>query len=145
MADYISDVDGTIADVQHRRHLVQTKPSNWHAFRAAAAQDTPCVPVIKTLQALFAQGNRIVLCSGRVEDERDLTERWMLQHKVWYHKLYMRPNGDYRADDIVKSELLDQILADGFQPIMAFDDRQRVVDMWRRRGIVCAQVAEENF
>ena len=26
-----------------------------------------------------------------------------------------------------------------------FEDRKRVVDMWRRRGIVCAQVAEGDF
>jgi hypothetical protein len=27
----------------------------------------------------------------------------------------------------------------------AFDDRQRVVDMWRRNGITCFQVAPGDF
>ncbi len=47
--------------------------------------------------------------------------------------------------DIVKAELLDQIVADGFSPVMAFDDRNQVVEMWRARGIPCAQVAPGDF
>ena len=35
--------------------------------------------------------------------------------------------------------------ADGFNPTMAFDDRQQVVDMWRERGLTVAQVAEGDF
>jgi hypothetical protein len=57
----------------------------------------------------------------------------------------MRRRGDKRADFIVKGELLDKIIADGWQPIMAFDDRNQVVQMWRARGIPCAQVAEGDF
>ena len=62
-----------------------------------------------------------------------------------YERLYMRAEQDYRADDIVKSEILDQIIADGFQPDMVFDDRNRVCDMWRERGIRCLQVAPGDF
>ena len=57
----------------------------------------------------------------------------------------MRAEGDYRADDVVKGELLDRILADGYHPELVFDDRTRVVNMWRARGIMCAQVAEGDF
>jgi hypothetical protein len=45
----------------------------------------------------------------------------------------------------VKRELLARIRSDGFDPAVAIDDRQRVVQMWRREGLVCAQVAEGNF
>ena len=51
----------------------------------------------------------------------------------------------HRADDILKIELLDQIRADGFSPIMAFDDRDRVVAAWRAAGVPCAQVAPGDF
>jgi hypothetical protein len=57
----------------------------------------------------------------------------------------MRRVGDRRPDYIVKAELLDQILRDGFSPSMAFDDRDQVVAMWRERGVPCAQVAPGNF
>jgi hypothetical protein len=57
----------------------------------------------------------------------------------------MRKKGDYRDDAVVKIELLQQIRADGFNPLIAFDDRNRVVDAWRANGIICAQVAPGDF
>lgn len=60
-------------------------------------------------------------------------------------RLRMRRAGDHRPDDIVKREILDQMRADGWRPVMAFDDRARVVKMWREAGIPCAQVAEGDF
>ena len=64
---------------------------------------------------------------------------------IWSQDLYMRASGDYRADTIVKAELLDQIIAAGWSPIMAFEDRASVVTMWRERGIPCCQVAPGDF
>lgn len=37
------------------------------------------------------------------------------------------------------------IVSHGYEPIMAFDDRDRVVKMWRDAGIPCAQVAPGDF
>ena len=59
--------------------------------------------------------------------------------------LYMRADGDFRSDDIIKAELLAKVRADGYEPIMAFDDRNQVVRMWRANGVPCAQVAEGDF
>jgi hypothetical protein len=41
--------------------------------------------------------------------------------------------------------MLTQIKADGWLPIMAFDDRARVVKMWRDNGVPCCQVAPGDF
>jgi hypothetical protein len=57
----------------------------------------------------------------------------------------MRPARDYRSDDIVKGEILDHMLADGFNPTMAIDDRQQVVDMFRSRGLRVLQCARGDF
>ncbi len=59
--------------------------------------------------------------------------------------LYMRKAGDHRDDDKLKIEMLARVRADGFDPIMAFDDRNRVVKAWREAGIPCAQVADGDF
>lgn len=148
--DVIFDLDGTLADLTHRRHFVATKPKNWKAFFAGVERDAVIEPIAMVAR-FFAQANRVVICSGRPDDLRDKTESW-LHENVWgSHKwlrhsgLYMRAAGDHRADDIVKEELLDRIISDGFRPQLAFDDRDRVVKMWRRRGIRCAQVDEGNF
>jgi hypothetical protein len=60
----------------------------------------------------------------------------------------MRKADDFRGDDIVKREILDEIFADwGRKPDMVFDDRPRVVRMWREEGIFVFNVyqGEEDF
>ena len=145
MKCYIFDIDGTIADCSHRLHYIHPRPAkDWRAFFAACADDKPIEHMIVLMRALMLHW-RVLLVSGRSDECREATKDWLFRHGVPYDSLYMRKAGDHRDDDILKSEMLDQILADGYRPIMAFDDRDRVVAMWRKRGIPCAQVAEGNF
>ena len=143
--DIVFDIDGTLANIDHRRHHVAVKPKNWPAFQAAAHLDTTHEAVAILARSLATLAHRIILCSGRGEQERPVTEVWLKKHQISYQRLYMRTEKDYRADDVIKQELLAQMRADGYDPWLAFDDRDRVVAMWRRNGIVCAQVAEGNF
>lgn len=142
---YLFDIDGTLADCSHRIHHIQDGKKDWDAFFGACHADVPIKHMIDLALILFDAGNNIVFVSGRSDQCRAATEKWLRAHDFPPVRLYMRKAGDHRADDIVKGELLDQILADGFQPVMAFDDRDRVVKMWRTRGIPCAQVAEGDF
>ena len=48
-------------------------------------------------------------------------------------------------DYVFKAQLLKRILSDGFELILAFDDRNSVVAMWRKLGVPCAQVAKGDF
>jgi hypothetical protein len=57
----------------------------------------------------------------------------------------MRPLNDRRDDSIIKTEMISRMRADGFEPVMAFDDRDRVVAAWRAAGIRCLQVAPGAF
>jgi hypothetical protein len=146
MADcYLFDIDGTIADCSHRLRYISDTPKDWRSFFAACRNDAP-IPHIIDLALKLRATTAIVFVSGRSDECRVATEEWLLGNGLGYvGNLYMRKAGDHRDDDKVKAELLEQILADGFQPIMAFDDRDRVVKMWRDRGIPCAQVAAGDF
>lgn len=163
MKAYIFDLDGTLCDISHRLHYINEEAwaatgltanpapmpfkKDWDSFYAACVGDKPIEPICQLVQDL-ARTAPIVFVSGRSDAVRKQTERWIWQHAqnmtAPLH-LFMRRDGDHRPDHVVKGEFLDQILAAGWQPIMAFDDRKQVVDMWRARGIVCAQVAEGNF
>jgi len=145
MRDIIVDIDGTIADLQHRRVYINSKPKNYAAFERGIPHDLPHQHVIDVVNALYDAGWRIVLCSGRGEQSRGVTEEWLVKHGVKYHVLFMRAKGDYRADNIVKMELLDKILEAGYNPSFAFDDRDQVVVAWRDRGVPCFQVAPGDF
>lgn len=141
----VCDIDGTIADLTHRRVYVATKPKNWAAFERTMHLDAPIQPIIDVVRELHAAGWTVVMCSGRGSQNRDVTERWLAEHGVPYHALYMRRAKDYRRDSIVKAELLEAMRADGHEPSVVFDDRNQVVEMWREAGILCVQVAPGDF
>ena len=145
MKAVIFDIDGTLADCEHRRQYVATKPKNWPAFEAGQSADPVMSRVKDTLLDFYAKEYKIVLCSGRNDHTRDQTIEWLNRNEIPFDDLYMRTSGDSRKDNIVKSELLDQILAKGYDILMVFDDRQQVVDMWRQRGLIVSQVAEGDF
>lgn len=152
---YVVDIDGTIADLSHRLPFIHNgKFKDWDQFFANVGKDLPHEHMRTMLyhlemgQAAAMECHRAVFIymSGRRESCRDDTLAWISTHAFPKpHRLYMRPEGDRRPDDIVKGELCDQMFADGYEPILVFDDRDRVVEMWRSRGIPCAQVARGNF
>ena len=145
---FVFDIDGTIADMSHRlHHIVRTDgaPKDWDACFASVADDAPIAHMIDVARALVDSGHFIIFVSGRPDSCRSTTETWLEKHVVGEQSIYMRKSGDHRNDDIVKMELLAELRADGWEPRMVFDDRNRVVSAWRRAGIPCAQVAEGSF
>ena len=59
--------------------------------------------------------------------------------------LYMREEGDHRSDEIVKKEIYENKIKPWFDVVCVFDDRNRVVKMWRGLGLLCAQVYDGDF
>ena len=105
------DIDGTLADIAHRRgHLDQDKP-DWKSFNAEMGGDTPNAPIVTLYKSLWT----------------------------------LRPDNDFRADHIIKEEILNRLLAAGKIIEFVVDDRQQVVDMWRRNGITCLQCDIGDF
>lgn len=146
MRCYIFDIDGTVANNKHRSHHLEKTPKDWDAYHVDVEQDTAFEHILQLYIDLQKSGIPIVFCSGRHDGQRIVTMQWLERNGFTEScGLYMRKEGDHRPDHIVKLELLDQIRADDFEPIMAFDDRNTVVKMWRDAGIPCAQVADGNF
>ena len=152
MRCYLFDLDGTLCNIDHRLHHIQNGNKNWDAFYAACLYDEP-IPHMVELARTLSKTAPIVYVSGRSDAVRLQTCGWFganglpatIRPPLNDLALYMRKHGDHRQDHVVKLELLQQILADGFKPIMAFDDRNQVVEMWRANGIPCAQVAPGDF
>ena len=143
---YIFDIDGTLADLTHRLLFIQQKPAKWKEFFEACPGDSPIPEIIKVAQALGAEGYDIVYSTGRSEDIRRLTDEWMDKYHLPVGEMFMRKSGDHREDNVVKSELLDNIIEIFGEDIAGvFEDRQQVVDMYRARGLRVFQVAPGNF
>ena len=141
----VFDIDGTLANIEHRRAFVATKHKNWKAFNAGIVNDTPHEDIVWLVQEFIDYGHTIILCSGRGEEQREATENQMTSFGVDYHKLYMRPAKDHRPDDIIKVELLQQIRERYGNPFLWFDDRTQVVDAIRAEGVRVLQVAPGDF
>jgi hypothetical protein len=142
----VFDLDGTICNVDHRRHWVASKPKNWAAWDAGLPNDTPNDDIIWMLNSFLDQDNvQIILCSGRDSKLHGATVAWLEKHRVYYDDLYMRASGDNRKDSIVKVELLHDIQRDYDWPWLWVDDRDQVVDAIRNMGVRVLQVAPGDF
>ena len=87
---------------------------------------------------------RIWILSGRSDATQQATIDWLSDNDVHYDHLVMRPqNHLYMPDNDLKQMWLDNIGVDNVA--MVFDDRQQVVDMWRKNGLTVFQVADGNF
>ena len=140
----IFDLDGTLADPTHREHFVRRPvgQKDWASFHEAGARDLPKYEIVRTYLALEATGAEVEIWTGRDEAHRAETLEWLAKQGIHSPTLRMRPTGDHTADDEMKSQWIDQ---HDRHVALVFEDRQRVVDMWRSRGITCCQVAPGDF
>ncbi len=150
---YIFDLDGTLALINHRRHFVERPKveQDWPRFFAACDKDEPNIPVIATMEKLRHAGADIWIFSGRSDEVRSKTVQWLVDNTSFMSwdldaALMMRAAGDYTADDVLKRQWIDEMLTtDRERLVAAFDDRDRVVQMWRDAGVTCFQVAPGEF
>jgi len=140
------DIDGTLADIQHRRHFLKSAKPDWQSFNRKMGEDTPNQPVVTLYKTLWdSQNYQLILVSGRGEESRKITEIWLTWNSIPFDRLLMRPAGDFRPDVEVKQDILDRLWSEGAEILFAVDDRNAVVEMWRRNGITCLQCAEGDF
>ena len=102
-------------------------------------------PVVQDIVRSMAHFYVPVAMSGRVEATRAKTELSLNRDNVPFDHLFMRDNGDFRPDNIVKAELFDKYVRDNFDVQFILDDRQQVVDAWRSMGIKTLQVEPGDF
>ena len=135
---YICDLDGTVALMNGR------SPFDWKSV----GEDLPNKHVVDTIRKLY-QDTHVVFMSGRDEVCKPESIQWIHEH-LGIHKndieIYMRPEGDYRKDSIIKKELYENHIKDKYYVIGVFDDRNQVVDLWRKEiGLTVFQVNYGDF
>ena len=147
----IVDIDGTIAQKHPDREIFDyTK----------VGMDLPIPPVIDIVFSLaqkmvslswmrhhFRPVYTIIFMSGREGSCRDQTMEWIeKQHSIQglCVELYMRKTGDYRDDTIVKRGLYENYIKEKFNVVAVFDDRPKVLRMWRELGLFTFNVAQHE-
>lgn len=160
----IFDLDGTLALIDHRRHLVEKRmlqdvngfifadpnwKPDWDKFYDLCDEDSPNIPVIEVYNGFYTSPHTdwiIYIFSGRSETVRGKTTEWLNYNNVFIPEehLLMRPDKDFTPDEELKKKWLQQIGGPD-KVFCVFDDRDKVVAMWRSLGITCFQVAPGNF
>jgi len=162
----IFDLDGTLADINERKQKSQLDNGkmDWDIFfdPENIKLDKPKPEVIKCAQMFHQQGYKIVIFSGRNDRSFHTTQEWLAQHEVPYDLLVCRPDkfkdeswpvaeGNpatykmrFMPDQILKKEMLDTFV-DIDDVFIIFEDRKKVVDMWRELGLTCFEVEEAIF
>jgi len=141
---FVFDLDSTLANVKHREHFITGDVKEWNSFYLACGGDTPIQPAVHILKILQAAGATIWIFTGRSTICKAETMKWLKEQNIEPDLVMMRKQGDFRPDEIVKREMMEK--AGGYNRVAAiFEDRNRVVNMWRKQGFTCYQVADGDF
>ena len=141
----IFDLDGTLSNGNHRLHLLPKKDlhltESWTAFNMAAVGDAPITDTIRVMEAMRAAGFIVIILTGRSDEAREITEKWLVQNGAsHYDLLIMRSASDNRKDTVIKEEILRKI---GIERIVAaWDDSPTVIAHFRSLGITTYQVCD---
>ena len=117
----VVDIDGVLADVNHRLHYVAKRPKDWDAFFAAASKD-PLLPEGLAVARELAERYDLTYLSGRPERCRRDTEQWFVANGIPPGELLLRRPNDRRPARITKVEILKRIAATRRIALLVDDD-----------------------
>lgn len=83
----LCDIDGTVANIDHRRPHVMGKKKDFESFYAKQEKDLVKLPTLAVLNGLCRNGKYgLLFVSGRPEKYRFVTELWLASHCDIYMK-----------------------------------------------------------
>jgi hypothetical protein len=145
---------------------------DWATFHDLCDTDPPIEAMCNLAFRLILANAPVIFLTGRMEFQRQKTQEWLALHvhygipsmylgfeyfegcdpehqpKGAFPWLLMRAEGDFREDTFVKGEWLDRIelyftkKMPDYNVAMAFEDRPRICELWRQRGLVVAQIGD---
>lgn len=76
---YIFDLDGTLSNADHRKHLLTDveDSTRWRRFYAACGGDSPVGAVIAMFNLLRLTGNDVMIWTGRSDEVAAITVDWL--------------------------------------------------------------------
>ena len=137
----IFDLDGTLALIGDR-----------NPYDASQCEyDKLNTPVFNALRMYQNDGYKIIICSGRSGECVEQTDNWLKKNGIAPDLFIMRDpeykddNGQRIPDNELKQKMFMGHIYNKFNVEVVYDDRQKVVDMWRDLGLTVFQVADGRF
>ncbi len=129
----ICDIDGTIANNDHRQHFLKEK-KDWDGFFSKLHKDEPIFEIIDKVKALEKEGRRIIFLTGRPEKYRQQTEDWLKKYFTFDLEILMRKDNDRRNKEQIKKELFFS----NFKPeeiLCCFENDEGLIKIWNEIGL----------
>lgn len=131
----IFDLDGVIADAEHRQHFLHMDAPDWDGFYDSAARD----PVLEHGRALvnaISREHLVVVLTGRIEAVSVMSRAWLDDHGVRWDVFISRPEDDDDTRHVLdyKREELIRLGSLGYRVDVAIDDNRKIVAMYREMG-----------
>lgn len=139
----IVDIDNTLAINKIRFNLAKKDDgkTDWDiAYKSEYIEsDLPNYPMIDLVKKYKLDGFKIIIFTSRPEFIKTSTELWLKKYNIDYDKLYMRPLEYHTIDDVdLKKQMYETYINDDV--FCAFDDSQKIIDLWLSLGIPCFKV-----
>lgn len=140
----VVDLDGTLANVDHRRHLVMGKHRDYEAFHKLIPFDPVNMWCKQLMKSMYQLGLPCIIVSARPQKYESATRSWLEKHSVPFTGLaLLRPDDDSTPDQELKRTWLRNY---GKEDVLfVIDDRAKVVAMWREEGMTALHCAEGKY
>lgn len=139
----IIDIDNTLSIANDRFKLAEKENGklDWDFVHASEnmIKDKPNLPMIELAKGYKEDGFEVIILTGRPESTIKVTKEWLQKYNIPYDKLYMRSWEDnfLKAPDFKRKIYETEIKENVF---CAYDDDQRVIDVWVDLGVTCFKV-----
>ena len=131
----IVDIDGTIANVDHRIHLVRKPNKNWKLFFEKMNDDKPIEQIINKIKELHDDGLKILIVTGRPETYQSITSAWLNKHLPFEEfELIQRRKNDNRPSYQCKQSALIE-LKQKYKIKFFMDDKEEDINMYQKGGL----------
>lgn len=135
----VFDIDGVLSDAVGRQHFIEQGRGDWNSFFEACGDD-PVIDEIERLLELLAPDLQIVLLTGRPLRVRPQTLAWLERYGLRWDLLIMRDWGDYSYVTEYKKGVVDELLEQGFEILLALEDDPKNHAMYVEEGIPCVYI-----
>jgi hypothetical protein len=138
----VFDLDGVLANGDHRQHLLNPKPGgrkDWKTFFSRAGDDA-LIAEVAALTVLLDPALHRVLLTARPTSIQDITLEWLSRMSIKWDLLVMRREGDFSPSPDAKRTAVHELRDHGFALLLAFDDDRRNVDMLHAEGVPCIYI-----
>jgi hypothetical protein len=132
----VVDIDGVLSDASTRQHFLKNPEGvrDWEGFFGTVGDDAPlhAVPALLwTLDPALV----VVLLSGRPAWVLERTREWLERHSIRWDVVILREGDDFMEPAGFKRDVLHDLRAEGFEVVFAFDDNDRIVEMYGEEGV----------